>query len=199
MPELMTKLEYLARLASGCSRCDGMRRRSAVLGGANGPAPAKVMFIAEAPGRLGADRTGIPLCGDRSGDNFEYLLDSVGLSRNEIFVTNAVLCNPRDASGRNRRPLPQELHNCATFLRGQIDAVDPPVIATLGSFALQALANIEAHALVLRRDAGSACPWQGRILVPLYHTSPRAQIHRPKELQLRDFVSLAAVVGKVVS
>ena len=64
--------------ASRCRVCGGLNGRRAVLGSANGPAPARLMFIAEAPGRLGADRTRIPLRGDRSGDNFEALLASAG-------------------------------------------------------------------------------------------------------------------------
>ena len=48
-----------------------MECRRKVFSEANGNIDSKALFIAEAPGRLGADKTGIPLYGDRTGDNFE--------------------------------------------------------------------------------------------------------------------------------
>ncbi|MHC4065609.1 MAG: uracil-DNA glycosylase family protein, partial [Planctomycetota bacterium] len=86
--------ESLFRQAARCKRCPRMAKRSAVLGTTCGPLSAEVLFVGEAPGRLGADRSRVPFRGDRSGDNFDRLLRHVGLSRGEVFVTNAVLCCP---------------------------------------------------------------------------------------------------------
>ena len=61
------------------------------------------MFIAEAPSRNGADRTRIRF-GDTSGRNFESLLASIKLTRDEIFITNAVLCSPRKPGANDRPP-----------------------------------------------------------------------------------------------
>ncbi|HSK67929.1 MAG TPA: uracil-DNA glycosylase family protein, partial [Candidatus Limnocylindria bacterium] len=97
------------------------------------------MFIAEAPGRLGADRTAIPLAGDQSGRNFDRLLTAAELDRAEIFITNAVLCNPRDAAGRNAPPAAAELRNCAGFLAETLELLRPPLIVSLGTVALRAL------------------------------------------------------------
>lgn len=188
------RLDRIAGEARRCRKCPGMHGRSAVLGPANGPATARLMFIAEAPGRLGADRTGIPLFGDRSGDNFQCLLDGAGLRRSDVFITNAVLCNPRDEHGKNRRPTAGELRNCLEFLRAQIDAVDPAIIAALGGSALSALGRIEAHGLELARDAGTIHHWRERLLVPLYHPSPLAAVHRPFALQCSDFAALASAM-----
>src|SRR6266498_692380 len=93
------------------------------------------MFIAEAPGRNGADRTRIPFHGDTSGRNFESLLASIELTRDEIFITNAVLCSPRKPSGANDKPARSEIRNCSDFLRRQIELINPPVVATLGAVA----------------------------------------------------------------
>src|SRR3954447_6489609 len=98
MPSAMHRDEEFARLveeARACQVCPRMTGRTRLLGPANGLLTARVYFVAEAPGRLGGDRTAIPLCGDQSGRNFERLLVEAGLERSEIFVTNAVLCNPR--------------------------------------------------------------------------------------------------------
>src|SRR5712692_6683301 len=129
----------LAAEAAACTLCPAMCERTAVLGELNGPVEARVMFIGEAPGRKGADRTRMPFSGDQSGKNFERFLTSINLQRSEIFITSAALCNPRTATGANRRPAASELRNCSDFLRRTIALVDPLVIVTLGMVALDAL------------------------------------------------------------
>ena len=93
--------------AAGCTLCPAMCGRSAVLSELNGSPDARVMFIGEAPGRKGADRTRVPFSGDQSGANFDRFLNSIELTRKEIFITSAALCNPRSESGaianRHRR------------------------------------------------------------------------------------------------
>src|SRR5438067_2266844 len=79
-----------------CRLCSRMDESSRIFGLASGSPSARLMFIGEAPGRLGADDTAIPFHGDRAGDNFERLISQSGLSRYDCFITNAVLCNPKD-------------------------------------------------------------------------------------------------------
>src|SRR5215510_11721897 len=133
-----TQREFLALAAEAarCVRCLAMRERTAVLSELNGPIHARVMFVGEAPGRKGADRTRIPFSGDQSGKNFDRFLASIGLTRNQIFITSAALCNPRTDSGANRRPTASELKNCSSFLRRTIALIDPQLIITLGGVAL---------------------------------------------------------------
>jgi len=182
-----------------CRLCPSMEGRRRVLGNLNGPLDAAVMFIAEAPGRFGADRTGVPLTSDRSGRNFERLLACAGLARSQVFVTNAVLCNPRDGGGRNRPPSPAELTNCAPHLRSQLALVAAPVVVTLGMTALRALEQIEPHGLTLRNNVGQTIPWRGRCLVPLYHPSGQAMLHRPLPRQEEDYRALGRLVRETSS
>jgi DNA polymerase len=145
------------------------------------------MFIGEAPGRKGTDQTRVPFSGDQSGKNFERFLASIGLDREQIFITSAALCNPRTASGANRKPTRAELANCSQFLRRILELVDPSLVVTLGSVALESLRSIESHNLSLR-DAARIHRWQGRVLVPIYHPSPQVLAsHRREADQLRDY------------
>ena len=116
MTQRESQFAALAAEAANCIRCPAMCERAAVLSHLNGPLEARVMFIGEAPGRKGADRTRVPFSGDQSGKNFDRFLDAAGLKRSEIFITSAALCNPRGASGANRRPSSPELRNCSDFL-----------------------------------------------------------------------------------
>ena len=173
-----------------------MCERAAVLSHLNGPVDARLMFIGEAPGRKGADRTRIPFSGDQSGKNFDKFLDAAGLERSEIFITSAALCNPRGASGANRRPSSQELRNCSDFLRRTIELINPQVIVTLGGVALEALKLLQYHEYTLRDDAAKIHSWNGRVLIPLYHPSPQVLITtRDERAQLRDY----QVVGRAVA
>ncbi len=193
-----TALQRLYREAAACTLCPRLCNKRAVLGARNGYRSAAVMFIAEAPGRLGADRTRIPLAGDTTGRNFDELLAAVGLSREGMFVTNAVLCNPRDPRGRNAHPSSAEIVNCSAFLRRQIDLVNPRVVVTLGRVALHALNLIFGMDLDLREAVGRAFSVGHRILIPLYHPSPRVlNIHRRKLQQIKDYQAVATLLGSL--
>ena len=162
--------------------------RSAVLSELNGSPEARIMFIGEAPGRKGADRTRLPFSGDQSGANFDRFLSSIKLARKEIFITSAALCNPRSESGANRKPTQKELANCSTFLQRTIELVDPRVIVTLGSVALESLKRIESHELNLKTSAAQIHSWNNRVLVPIYHPSPQVLAsHRREAEQLADY------------
>ena len=181
--------------AAGCVRCPAMCGRSAVLSELNGALSAKVMFIGEAPGRKGADRTRIPFSGDQSGKNFDRFLSSIDLRRSDIFITSAALCNPRSASGANRRPTSQEIKNCSQYLKRTIELINPRLIATLGGVALEAVKIIEYHDFTLKKDAAKVREWNGRLLVPLYHPSPQVLITtRDEKAQLRDYKVVAKMI-----
>lgn len=172
-----------------------MEGRTRALGHGNGPLDATILFVAEAPGRLGADRTGVPMSGDQSGRNFDTFLARAGIDRARVFVTNAVLCNPRRTDGLNDRPRAAEIRSCSEHLRAQIDLLDPAWVVSLGRTALDALNLIEPHGLSLAEHVGTARAWYGRQLVPLYHPGPRALIHRTFAQQAADYALLAAMVA----
>src|ERR1700741_4330859 len=110
--------------------CPNLAERTAVLSELNGSLEPKVFFIGEAPGRVGADRTRRPFFWGKSGNNFQKLLDSIALKREDIFITSAVMCSPRSATDANRRPTRSEIRNCSAYLRRVLGLIRPGVIAT---------------------------------------------------------------------
>lgn len=197
---LNDKLKAFRQLVSdahNCNLCADLRERKAVLSELNGSLHSSVLFIAEAPGRNGGDKTRVPLVGDASGANFTKFINSIGLEREQIFVTNSVLCNPRKSSGANRKPTQKESVNCATFLRRQIEVLNPRVIVTLGSVALAAIKTIEYHEFSLRQHAGKVLNWHNNLLVPLYHPSPQVLAsHRRMHEQLADYKAVAIALAE---
>ena len=141
------------------------------------------------------------LCALRMGGfsffvNFEILLEFAEINRRDIFVTNAVLCNPKNEQGNNATPSANEIENCADFLRRQIELVNPSIIATLGAVALKSLGLIEEHGLTLKAAVRTATQWNGRVLIPMYHPGPRAMIHRSFANQRSDYQFLAERLRK---
>lgn len=176
-----------------CTACECVAY-SHVLGAANGPLDADVVFVAEAVGRRGGGVTGVPLTRDVSGQRFDAFLALAGIDRARVFITNAVLCNPLDGAGRNRPPSRTEVARCRPFLERTLAVVRAPVVVTLGRVALEALRALEPHDLELARDVARPAAWAGRTLVPMYHPSRQSTLHRPQEAQEQDWRELGEVL-----
>ena len=195
IPDRYSLFQTICADARECRTCPDLADRAAVLSDLNGNINPKVFFIGEAPGRAGADRTRRPFYGDKSGDNFQKLLDSIGLKREEIFITSAVMCSPRSATDANRKPTRTEIKNCAAYLERVIRLINPQVIATLGAVGLEALSLITYHEFKLKTHAGQILDWGGVSLIPLYHPSPQVVAsQRGLDLQFRHFETLSKVI-----
>ena len=190
--------EALCDRVRRCFVCSGMNHVH-VLGDVNGPLTADVLFVAEAPGRLGAARTGIPMTSDVTGRRFHAFLAEARLARERVFVTNSVLCNPLNTNGNNRRPAAGEVAACRDFLAAQVALVRAPVVVPLGGVALEALRRVAPHEAALACDVGRAQPWAGpdgraRTLVALYHPSIQSTLTRPHATQVKDWRRLGRIV-----
>lgn len=147
------RLNDLSEAVQHCTLCPRLCNRKKVLSDANGNVNSKILFVAEAPGRLGADRTGIPLYGDQTGDNFEVLLADVGWKREQVFITNAVLCNPCTEQGKCSFP---RMIFCSIWLIRKV-AVSPKKVISWREKALQvrSLFSLQEREVPLFRWMGS--------------------------------------------
>ena len=123
-------LRRVEAASAGCTRCKLSQGRSTIVFGSGSP-EARLVFIGEGPGEE-EDRQGKPFVG-RAGQLLTKMLESVGLTREEVYICNIVKCRPPG----NRNPEPEEIAACAPFLAGQLAAIQPGVICTLGTFAAQ--------------------------------------------------------------
>lgn len=128
----MTSLAELEEAAAACHACELSRERQRVVF-SSGPTAARLMLIGEAPGAE-EDATGVPFVG-RSGQLLLSLFRDCGVERDELYVTNVVKCRPP----ANRTPRKNEIEHCAVFLEGQLTAVSPEVVVTLGNTATRAV------------------------------------------------------------
>lgn len=189
------EFDALVSRVQACRMCPRMEGRRRVLGYANGSPDSRVLFVAEAPGRLGAERDGRPLWGDRAGKNFRRLLRLTGLKRTDIFISNAVLCNPQNKDGNNSPPTTREIRNCAGHMKSLLKIMRPEMVVTLGKKALQSLNEVSPHEVDLHRDVAKPLHWNRSTLVPLYHCGQQAMISRPFKKQQEDYRSLKSVLA----
>jgi DNA polymerase len=183
--------------ASECRLCPRMADQPAVLTHTNGSLDADILFVAEAPGRFGAGRTGIPFHGDRSGENFETLLSHIKLTRKDVFITNAVLCNPLQ-NGNNAKPSKKEIRNCSHFLESVLNLIRPKVVVTLGAVGLDAMNDLLDTKYVLNETAAKPQKQADFILLPLYHPSPRVtNTRRPLSQQKKDFQKILSLIKRL--
>ncbi len=131
-----------------------------------------MLFIGEAPGRE-EDLQGKPFVG-RSGKLLNRILDAIGITRNDVFITNIVKCRPPN----NRRPLPQEIEASKPLLYSQIKIIRPSVICTLGSAALESLLG---EPVKITKKRGRPISWNNITIIPTYH--PAYILRNPRELQ----------------
>lgn len=147
---------------------DGSRR---IIFGEGNP-DARILFIGEAPGAQ-EDIEGRPFVG-RSGKLLNNILQLAHVKREDVFITNIVKCRPPN----NRRPLPKEMENSKDLLIKQIKIIQPSIICTLGSAALEGLLSNPVRISQVR---GKAQEWLGFTVIPTYH--PAYILRNPKELQ----------------
>jgi len=128
--------------------------------------------IGEGPG-ADEDAQGLPFVG-RAGQLLTRMLEArkVELSRESVFITNAVKCRPPS----NRNPEPDELAACAPVLAAQLAALQPKVILALGSVATQSLLGTREPIGKLR---GRVHPYGSAVLIPTFH--PAFLLRNPGE------------------
>ncbi len=148
---------------------------------------ATIVLVGEAPGKQEAE-SGRPFTG-ASGKVLDEQLESIGLKRENIFITNII----KDRLPDNRDPLPEEISIYAPFLDRQLDVLKPRVVVALGRYAMGYLFKrfgLDVSKLKISKIRGQV--YQARAnygdvsLVPLYH--PAVALYRPaeREVMLQD-------------
>ena len=170
LPVLPASYEELRSAALSCDRCRLSESRTQAVF-SDGAVDARLVVVGEAPG-ANEDRTGIPFVG-AAGRYLDLLLATVGMSRKDsVYICNVLKCRPPD----NRNPMPDEISACSSFLKKQLELVNPQALLAVGSFAAQLLTGQEKTTLGgLRAEVHS---YRDIPLVCTYH--PAALLRNPK-------------------
>lgn len=146
-----------------------------------GSLDAKIMFIGEAPGKR-EDELGRPFVG-ASGKFLDEMIASVGLKREDVYITNIVKYRPPD----NRDPLPEEKQAFAPFLLRQIQIIKPEAIVTLGRHALSFFDPKLAISKVHGRSFKLKTATHNLHLIPLYHPAAALYNGSMRQQLIDDF------------
>ncbi|MFZ2071168.1 MAG: uracil-DNA glycosylase [Halobacteriota archaeon] len=171
-----------------CRLCELWNTRNKPVFG-EGALSARIMLIGEAPGYY-EDLHGRPFVG-KAGKVLDELLNSIGLVRAEVYITNILKCRPPG----NRNPAVAEIKACTPYLDAQMRIIDPDVIVTLGNFSLtyifdklglkpEKISKIHGKVFTVSTITGI------KRLTPLYH--PAVATYNPgmKTVLLTDFKAL---------
>lgn len=187
-------LQRLAAEAAGCQNCDLYRNATqTVFGG--GPGNARLLLVGEQPGDQ-EDKAGAPFVGP-AGRILEKALADVGLSRDDVYVTNAVKHFKWTAKGKRRihqRPSAREVAACHQWLEGELAAVDPAVIVALGASAGQALFGGKFRVGAAR---GQVLDLDGRAVIATIHPSAVLRVQDPADRD-EQYAGLVADLRRAV-
>jgi DNA polymerase len=150
------------------------------------------MLVGEGPGRE-EDLAGRPFVG-RAGRLLDELLASVGLRRDDLYLTNVIKDRAATATlpPRDRPPTPSEVEACAPWLAAQLEIIQPRIIVTLGRLALAAF----LPGARIKDVHGQPQPIGDRTILPLYHPSYALHNPRSRPVLRGDIQALARLLGR---
>jgi len=170
-------LEAYKNKISSCVKCSLGKSRINFVFGVGDP-DAKLMFIGEGPG-FDEDHQGEPFIG-RAGKLLNKIIESIGLSRQDVYIANIVKCHPMidpsdpEQHGNDRPPSEEESKMCLPYLEKQIEIIAPKVICTLGNSALKPFVQTD---LGISKVRGKFYDYKGIKLMPTFH--PAALLRNP--------------------
>lgn len=141
-----------------------LRESNLVFG--EGSPSSNIFFIGEAPGAK-ENELGKPFVG-RSGQLLTKMIESIGLKRGDVYITNIVKRRPPE----NRDPLPVEIEAYRPYLDKQIEIIKPKIVVTLGRFSL----SYFIKNLKISEVQGEVFKFDNYLLVPMFH--PAATFRR---------------------
>ena len=169
-----------------CRRCGTLchSRTRAVFG--EGSLNAELFVVGDAPG-FNEDREGKPFRG-ASGMLLDRLLLSIGLEREEVYLTTLVKCKPPE----ERAPKPAEINACRPYLLAQLAAVDPKVVVALGDLASKSLTGRKES---VSRIRGRVIPLDGRYVFPTLSLARALYTPAERALLVSDFSRLPELIA----
>jgi uracil-DNA glycosylase len=180
-------LEHLEKTIADCTRCSLHKDAHKLVFGTGDP-NADIMFVGEAPG-ADEDMQGKPFVG-RAGKLLDKMLIDVGISRDEVYITNVAKHRPLG----NRDPLPDEVEACEPYLHLQIKFIQPKIICALGRIAGQTLLRTKMNLGDMRKQWFD---YQGIKLMVTYHPAAILRSMSYLEPTVEDLRKLVAEIEKM--
>jgi uracil-DNA glycosylase len=183
---LSSELQLIHSEVLECTKCELHKSRKQAVPG-EGPVDSRIMFVGEGPGQ-NEDEQGRPFVG-AAGKYLTELLESIGLKRSDVFITNIVKCRPPN----NRAPRKSEIEACNPYLQSQMRLISPRIVCALGTPAITTLLGDEYSA---SRFHGKPLTKGKVTFLPMYHPAAALYDASLKETISRDFQTLKQLLEK---
>ncbi|BAX81455.1 uracil-DNA glycosylase [Labilibaculum antarcticum] len=170
--ELLDALNYEIRT---CEKCSLSATRKYALTG-EGNIGASILFVALSPGAK--EDIGNKMFIGPSGQVFNRLLQTAGIERQSVYMTNLVKC----LLPNNRKPTWNEIEACSSFLGNEISIIQPQIIVPLGYYATRSIltkyhADPSREEMSFKNVNGKLLVLDGMKIFPLTH--PSALLYNP--------------------
>jgi len=187
------ELQKIAEEIVGEDVCSELRDGATQLVFGDGDVNAEIVFIGEAPGKK-EDETGLPFMG-AAGRFLNEMLDSIGLDRKDVYITNIVKYRPP----KNRDPSKEEKKAFLPYLMRQLDVIAPKMVVTLGrhsmEYFLPGVKIGEAHG----QPQTINMPERSWMLLPLFHPAAALYNGGLRQILLDDFARIPTLLKQINS
>lgn len=192
----MQQAEQLNRLQAQIvadAICPQLATQATQLVFGDGNPNADIVFVGEAPGK-NEDLQGKPFVG-AAGKFLDEMLETIGLSRQDVYITNIVKYRPPD----NRDPLPDEKEAFLPYLKKQLEIIQPKVVVTLGRHSTSCflpdlqISKIHGQPRSARINFGNDTQAIWTIL-PLYHPAAALYNGAMRQTLLDDFAHIPNIL-----
>jgi DNA polymerase len=193
------ELPLLARAARKCHGCQLYCNATQTVFG-EGPADARCIFVGEQPGDQ-EDLAGKPFVGP-AGILLDHAMESAGIPRSEVYVTNAVKHFKWEARGKRRihsKPSAREVAACRPWLEAEIKVLQPKIIVCLGATAAQSLLGSAFRLTQHRGEVQKGTAWAPWLLATVHPSSLlRIPDHEARAQARAQFIEALKLVARAL-
>jgi DNA polymerase len=147
-----------------------------------------IILIGEAPGK-NEDEQGLPFVGV-AGKFLNEMLESVGMVRSDIYITNIVKYRPPN----NRDPLPEEKRDFWPYLVRQLDVIQPKIVVTLGRHSMEYFLPEQKISMIHGQPKRITFGDRKLVIVPLYHPAAALYNGSMRITLIDDFKKLPKII-----
>ena len=192
-------LKALREAARGCRGCPLWKIGTQTVFG-EGPSGARVLMMGEQPGDR-EDLAGRPFVGP-AGRLLDQALETAGIPRADVYVTNAVKHFKWEPAGKRRlhkKPSAREIAACRPWLDAELATLEPEIIVALGATAAQALMGAAFRVTRERGKIIRDMPWAGAFIATVHPSSILRGDPEERETALGAFVADLKVVAQLLA
>ena len=192
-------LKALREAARACRGCPLWKIGTQTVFG-EGPSGARVLMMGEQPGDR-EDLAGRPFVGP-AGRLLDQALETAGIPRADVYVTNAVKHFKWEPAGKRRlhkKPSAREIAACRPWLDAELATLEPEIIVALGATAAQALMGAAFRVTRERGKIIRDLPWAGAFIATVHPSSILRGDPEERETALAAFVADLKVVAQLLA